>query len=126
MEASGSPLLDAIGGASRAFSTVLWELTETAPGVVVYVAWESLADRLGLWVASEENGLATGLLSAEDGHAHIHEWEATVEQRERFDQYVRRPDLPVPIPVVSFLMVIERTDHVGGQWLALRRYRSVN
>ncbi len=118
-------LADVLGGNPER-GALLVELSGTFPGAIAYVARPAVAERLGLDVAAEIDGVALGLLSPSEGAAHVAGWEYTMEQRGRFDAHIRKDHLPVPFHTVSFLALLDRPSGVGPQWLALTVYRSLN
>ena len=115
-------LLSDLRDAPQSLFGTLFDLAATHPGAVPFVARPAVADRLGLSVADERDGLAVGLLGDADGAAHVCRWEVTLEARERY---------PVPTPATgveaaTVLALLPQPGYVVGQWVRIDRHRSVN
>ncbi|WP_420454805.1 hypothetical protein [Rubrivirga sp.] len=118
-------LADVLGGGPE-MGALLAELSGTFPGAIAYVARPAVAERLGLDVAAEVDGVALGLLCPSEGAAHVVGWEYAMEQRGLFDAHIRKDRLPLPLHTASVLALLDRPNGVGPQWLALTVYRSLN
>ena len=116
-------LLSDLRDAPQDLKGLLFDLSATYPGAVAFVARPAVADRLGLSVADERDGLAVGLLSDADGAAHVCRWDVTLEVRAR---YPRAHPPPQASRAATVLALLPQPDYVVGQWVRIDRHRSVN
>ena len=120
--------------ASQELKGLVVALSEADPGAVPYAAEPAVADRLGFPVSAVLDGLAVGLLTDDEGAAHVFWWDTTLERRVEFDERIRADGLPEPIPTVSFLLLqglpegveCPYEELVSGNWVGIRAFRGFN